>query len=130
MTTYPPEFLLSLPSIPVPASVTAVAGCSCGGLDLHEQGCTIWAVAPAEAMAALDDARRRLREHTDDLNRQLRAALDGFYGLPKFERHTHRCDEQCVCPVDGKAMWYAPSTGRHACQDPDCVNAHPGDGAQ
>lgn len=73
--TYPDGFLLSLPSIPVPASVTAVAGCTCGGLDLHEQRCGIWSVPHAEALAAIDDARSRIREHTDALNRQLHAAL-------------------------------------------------------
>ena len=76
LATYPREFLLSLPAIPVPASVTAVVGCCCGGLDWHAQDCAIWTVSPAEAMAALDDARQRLREYTDNLNRQLRAALE------------------------------------------------------
>ncbi len=60
---------------PVPPSVTAVAGCSCGGLEWHAQDCTIWTVPPDEAMNALGNARRRLREHTEDLNRQLHAAL-------------------------------------------------------
>jgi hypothetical protein len=61
----------SSPSIPVPAAVTAVAGCSCGGLDWHDPKCTIWSVPAAEAAAAIGDAHQRLREHTDDLNRQL-----------------------------------------------------------
>lgn len=73
--TYPDELLLSLPSIRVPPSVTAVAGCSCGGLDWHAQTCAIWAAPLAEALAAIDDARSRLREHTDALNRQLQGAL-------------------------------------------------------
>jgi hypothetical protein len=41
------------------------------------------------------------------------------------DRHTHRCDERCTCPADGQPMFYAPSTGQHACQDPDCEHAHP-----
>ena len=44
------------------------------------------------------------------------------------ERKTHRCDERCVCPIDGLPMRYAPSTEQHACQDPDCENAHPAPG--
>lgn len=73
---YSDEFLLSLPSIPTPASVTAVAGCSCGGsIDLHREDCGIWSLPPAEALAAVDDTHRRVREHCDELNRQLHAAL-------------------------------------------------------
>lgn len=78
--TYPDEFLLSLPTIPVPSSVSAVTGCSCGGLDWHKPDCTIWSAPAAEAMAALGDAHRRLREHTDELNRQLHAALGRHAG--------------------------------------------------
>lgn len=36
----------------------------------------------------------------------------------------HRCDERCVCPVDGKQMFYSATESQHACQDPDCENAH------
>lgn len=36
----------------------------------------------------------------------------------------HRCDEKCKCPVDGKPLFYARSTGEHACMDVDCVNGH------
>lgn len=82
MTVYPPDFLRSLPSIPVPASVSAVAGCSCGGLDWHREDCAIWSVAPDEALAAVEDARRRLREFGEDLNRQLHAALAQVDGPP------------------------------------------------
>jgi hypothetical protein len=45
--------------------------------------------------------------------------------VPEAERRRHRCCERCVCPADGKPMHYAPSTGQHACQDPDCEYAHP-----
>lgn len=45
--------------------------------------------------------------------------------VPGPERRAHRCDESCTCPGDGLPMFYAPSTGRHACQDPDCAYAHP-----
>jgi hypothetical protein len=36
----------------------------------------------------------------------------------------HRCDEDCVCPADGKPLLYAPARNEHACQDPDCEHAH------
>lgn len=35
----------------------------------------------------------------------------------------HRCDDECVCPLDGKPLLYAPASDQHACQDPDCTNA-------
>jgi hypothetical protein len=73
---YDPDYLRSFPSIPVPASVTTVAGCTCGGsMEWHTQDCGIWSLPRAEAMAAIDDARQRLRDGVDDLNRQLQAAL-------------------------------------------------------
>lgn len=37
---------------------------------------------------------------------------------------THKCDEKCVCPVDGKPLFYSTPHNEHACQDSDCVNAH------
>lgn len=54
----------------------------------------------------------------------------GFGPVPErvevtYERAAHRCDERCVCRADGKPMYYAPSTGQHACQDPNCRYAHP-----
>ena len=36
----------------------------------------------------------------------------------------HRCDDRCVCPIDGLPLLYARSIDQHACQLPDCVNAH------
>lgn len=39
-------------------------------------------------------------------------------------RRPHRCDERCVCPLDGKPLLYGLSTDEHACSDPDCANAH------
>ena len=64
-----------------------------------------------------------------------RRSWDAIYGplnpappvVPEPQRHHHRCDERCLCPADGLPMWYAPSSGQHACQDPDCVYARPGD---
>jgi hypothetical protein len=58
---------------------------------------------------------------------------DPAYGPPdprlrKFNRpgaERRRCDESCACPADGRPMYYAPRTGLHACQDPDCDYAHP-----
>lgn len=74
---YSDGYLLSLPSIPAAAWVTAVAGCTCGGsIDLHREDCGIWALPPSEALAAIDDAHRRVAEHCGPINRQLHAALD------------------------------------------------------
>jgi len=67
-----------LRSVPVPAAITEVAGCSCGGLDWHKQDCTIWSTPADDAIAAVEAARRRVREYGDELNRQLRAALGGL----------------------------------------------------
>lgn len=71
----------------------------------------------------------------DDAERPPRRSWVAIYGplnptppvIPEPKRHHHRCDERCLCPADGLPMWYAPSTGQHACQDPDCQYARPGD---
>lgn len=43
-----------------------------------------------------------------------------------LKRHINRPGaEDRACPACGLPMWYAPSTGQHACQDPDCEYAHP-----
>lgn len=60
-------------SIPVPEHVTRVEGCDCGGLQWHATTCTLWKVDHDQRMAAVGDAERRLKEHTAELNRQLRA---------------------------------------------------------
>ena len=65
--------------MPVPAEVTRVTGCDCGGLEWHraadwrQAGCPIWNLPPGEAAAATDDALGRLSDYTAGLN----AALDG-----------------------------------------------------
>lgn len=61
-------------------------------------------------------ASRRLRE--------LDTWVDWPTVLPPAKRHSHRCDERCACPVDGKPMLYWPAGGEHACQDPECRYAH------
>ena len=77
--SYSPEFLRTLPSIPVPKHVTRVQGCDCtGGMDMHESRCAIFRMPGDEALAAVEAAKERLREHTAQLNRELHAAL----GLP------------------------------------------------
>lgn len=40
----------------------------------------------------------------------------------------HRCDERCVCPVDGEPLLYSRMLDEHACAHPECVNAHGMDG--
>ena len=77
---------LPLRSIPVPAEVTAVAGCNCGGLEYHRvqsiydppgSGCSIWSLPHDEAQAAIDAALGREQAFGDGLNAKLREALAG-----------------------------------------------------
>lgn len=35
----------------------------------------------------------------------------------------HRCDEQCLCPACGAAMFYSHAGDEHACSLPDCAFA-------
>ena len=58
----------------------AVAGCSCGGLQWHEERCTIWALAPEERQRAVEAAEQVARAHTDWLNAQLRAWEEAHRG--------------------------------------------------
>lgn len=76
---------LPLRNIPVPAEVTRVEGCTCGGLEYHRaqtiydspgSGCALWALPQDEIRAAVDDALARLDAHTAALNARLRASLD------------------------------------------------------
>lgn len=62
---------------PVPAEVTRVDGCSCGGLTMHEERCTIFSLPYADGLAAIDAAQARLREYTASLNASLDASLSG-----------------------------------------------------
>ncbi|MFG3157194.1 hypothetical protein ACGF7W_34750 [Streptomyces sp. NPDC048219] len=39
-------------------------------------------------------------------------------------RALHRCDELCCCPVHGTALYFAPASNVHACQNPTCRYAH------
>ncbi|MFC8570803.1 hypothetical protein ACFUIW_34105 [Streptomyces sp. NPDC057245] len=39
-------------------------------------------------------------------------------------RTLHRCDELCCCPVHGTALYFAPASNEHACQNPTCRYAH------
>ncbi len=65
---------LPLRSIPVPAEVTRVEGCDCGGLEWHGAGCSLWSLPCEDQMAAIDAAEARLAAHTADLNARLRQA--------------------------------------------------------
>ena len=51
----------------------AVAGCSCGGLYWHAEGCTIWSLDRAQALAAIEEAEAVVKRHTEMLNGMLRA---------------------------------------------------------
>jgi hypothetical protein len=72
---------LPLRNIPVPAEVTRVDGCTCGGMEWHRarsawddpgSGCAIWSLPPGDAMAAVDAALDRLAAFTAGLNSRLR----------------------------------------------------------
>ncbi|MFF9204292.1 hypothetical protein ACF1AE_21225 [Streptomyces sp. NPDC014986] len=39
-------------------------------------------------------------------------------------RALHQCDELCRCPVHGTALYFAPASNEHACQNPTCRYAH------
>ncbi|MCZ0983922.1 hypothetical protein O1L60_44980 [Streptomyces diastatochromogenes] len=39
-------------------------------------------------------------------------------------RTLHQCDELCRCPVHGTALYFAPASNLHACQNPNCRYAH------
>lgn len=66
--------LLHLPVVIPPAEVSNVSGCSCGGLDWHLRGCTIFN-DPEAGMRAVAEAHQRLQDHAVALTRQLRAEL-------------------------------------------------------
>jgi hypothetical protein len=66
--------------MPVPPEVTRVDGCSCGGLDWHLQDCTIFSVPVGRAKEAIAATHQRLRDHTEELNRQLHAELAALRG--------------------------------------------------
>jgi hypothetical protein len=59
----------------VPAEVTRVEGCDCGGLEWHAEGCSIWSMPYGEARAAVDVTQARLARFTAELNARLRQAL-------------------------------------------------------
>jgi hypothetical protein len=62
----------------IPENVTNVAGCDCGGTNIHVTTCSIFGLPPDEAMAAIQAANDRIQEWTDQLNASM--ASDGGYG--------------------------------------------------
>lgn len=52
----------------IPASVTAVHGCDCGGVTMHRTDCTIFAVPTADRAALVTDAEGRIQDWVDRLN--------------------------------------------------------------
>jgi hypothetical protein len=66
---------LPLRTIEVPREVIQVKGCSCGGLEWHVEGCSIWRLPRDQALAAIDSARAREQAFGDELNRKLRESL-------------------------------------------------------
>jgi hypothetical protein len=70
--------LLHLPVVPVPPEVSRVEGCSCKGLDLHLQNCTIFTIPREQATQAIAAVHQRLQDHADALTRQLHAELQAL----------------------------------------------------
>ena len=75
---------LPLRNIPVPAEVTRVEGCTCGGMEWHRvqsvydepgSGCALWLLPYEDQMAAADAASARLASFTAGLNARLRQAM-------------------------------------------------------
>jgi hypothetical protein len=65
---------LPLRNIPVPAEVTRVEGCDCGGLEWHRTDCALFSLPYADQVAAVDAARDRVASSTAELNARLRQA--------------------------------------------------------
>jgi hypothetical protein len=72
---------LPLRNIEVPREVTAVEGCTCGGMTLHRaqtiydppgSGCALWSVPDDERIAAVEAAEDREAAWGTALNRRLR----------------------------------------------------------
>ena len=66
---------LPLRTIEAPREVDQVEGCSCGGLEWHAGGCSIWLLPPEQIRAAAGAAHERGAAFTAELNRKLREAL-------------------------------------------------------
>lgn len=58
----------------------AVAGCSCGGLQWHAEGCTIWSLDRAQVLAAIEDAEAVVKRHGEMLNGMLREWQEAHHG--------------------------------------------------
>lgn len=70
------DHILNLRTREVPREVYQVEGCDCtGGGRMHLGDCAIWRLTAAEVNERVKAAEARVREHTDELNRRLRAAL-------------------------------------------------------
>jgi|HubBroStandDraft_6_1064221.scaffolds.fasta_scaffold18566_4 hypothetical protein len=69
---------LPLRCIPVPAEVTSVQGCDCGGLTFHRTDCSLFSLPPDQARAAVHAAEDREAAWGSALNERLRAALAAY----------------------------------------------------
>jgi hypothetical protein len=71
---------------------------------------------------------REIRQYRNERGLNGAQWFDARWPLPLVgaKRVTHRCDDECACPEDGKPMVYAPASGEHACLDPECRYAHGG----
>jgi hypothetical protein len=69
---------LPLRWIPVPAAVTSVQGCDCGGFMFHRTDCSLFSLPTEQARAAVEKAEDELAAHVAALNEGLRTALAAY----------------------------------------------------
>lgn len=83
MTAHQPEDPLDLTPRPIPPEVCRVQGCTCGGIEWHHTGCSIFDLPEDQAAAAVDDARQRMLAYSAERTRNLHAALAALTTDPR-----------------------------------------------
>lgn len=68
------QAIWGLQPIATPSHATAVAGCNCGGFQIHRMDCSLHDLPGDVQEAAFADARQRLQGWTDMINGRLKAA--------------------------------------------------------
>lgn len=79
---------------PIPAEVTRVQGCDCGGLNMHRTDCAVWRLDHEQVVANTEAARARLADHMATLNAGVTARADQFMAQAHEDRGRH--DEQSL----------------------------------
>lgn len=52
---------------PIPAGVSQVEGCNCGGVTRHRTDCSLWEMGDEQAAAAISDAEARITAYVANL---------------------------------------------------------------